>query len=126
MYEATKLRIEDAMHIGWDIITCKITSCKATRTDAGHKSTISGYVVMSVRSVRIRFRWKACQVTSSMPLTVEQDYLCLPEIDGALLVGNNGRKADFEASLKMAQAVINKHKGKWEAKVKHVVRLSRW
>ena len=42
MYEATKLRIEDAMHIGWDIITCKITSCKATRTDAGHKSTISG------------------------------------------------------------------------------------
>ncbi|EAC2054692.1 hypothetical protein EIF27_19855 [Escherichia coli] len=61
-----------------------------------------------------------------MPLTVEQDYLCLPEIDGALLVGNSGRKADFEACLKMAQAVINKHKGKWEAKVKHVVRLSRW
>ncbi|OEM75417.1 hypothetical protein BHF33_14655 [Escherichia coli] len=61
-----------------------------------------------------------------MPLEVEQDYLSLPEIDGATLVDSDGSKADFEVSLKVAQAVINNSRGKWIAKVKHVVRLSRW
>ncbi|EYZ05317.1 hypothetical protein BX69_14180 [Escherichia coli O111:NM str. 2010C-4592] len=61
-----------------------------------------------------------------MPLQVEQDYLCLPEIDGGMQVESDGSKADFEANLKLAQAVINSYRGKWIAKVKHVVRLSRW
>ena len=85
---------------------------------------------MAYRGLRVRFIWKARQLTPFreplMPLEVEQDYLSLPEIDGATLVDSDGRKADFEVSLKVAQAVINNSRGKWIAKVKHVVRLSRW
>lgn len=43
-----------------------------------------------------------------------------------MLVESDGSKADFEANLKLAQAVINSYRGQWIAKVKHVVRLSRW
>nr|WP_263641597.1 hypothetical protein [Salmonella sp.] len=39
-----------------------------------------------------------------MPLQVEQDYLCLPEIDGGMLVSLMVVKADFEANLKLAQS----------------------
>ncbi|HCP4467455.1 TPA: hypothetical protein ODO31_002726 [Escherichia coli] len=130
MYETTKLSIHEVSNVEWNIVTCKIVSCNAARTDAGHKSTITGYMVMAYRGLRVRFIWKARQLTPfrepSMPLEVEQDYLSLPEIDGATLVDSDGRKADFEVSLKVAQAVINNSRGKWIAKEKHVVRLSRW
>ena len=130
MYGTTKLSTQQATNMEWSIANCKIVSCNATRTDVGHKSTITGYLVMTTRGIRVRFRWKAEQVTPfrdpSMPLQVEQDYLCLPEIDGVMLVESDGSKADFEANLKLAQAVINSYRGQWIAKVKHVVRLSRW
>lgn len=65
MYGTTKLSTQQATNMEWSIANCKIVSCNATRTDVGHKSTITGYLVMTTRGIRVRFRWKAEQVTHS-------------------------------------------------------------
>lgn len=44
MYGTTKLSTQQATNMEWSIANCKIVSCNATRTDVGHKSTITGYL----------------------------------------------------------------------------------
>lgn len=130
MYEDQKLTVAQAREMDWKLLNCKITSCHAGETKFGYESTVHGYATLAVRDVRIRFNWNAKQLTPfrapTGPLNVDQDYLTVPQVEGYLLSENDGRKADYESELRLAQAVVNKTKGKWSAKVRHIVRLSRW
>lgn len=51
MYETTKLSIHEATNMEWNIVTCKIVSCNAARTDAGHKSTITGSLYLGSSAI---------------------------------------------------------------------------
>lgn len=116
--------------LNWSAISCSISSCRSGNTAGGTNTYLHGPMILGVANgPRIQFRWCSRQFTSTdkaaTSLSVLQDFLTLPTMQGVVLVGKDGQELDRETTLKEVNALVERLKGMWTAKAKHVAQLMR-